>query len=46
MIKITAKKYLNKQLIATFELETDNPAKISEKLKILKNMGFQEISCK
>lgn len=46
MIKITAKKYLNKQLIATFELETDNPEEISNKLNMLKSVGFQEISCK
>jgi hypothetical protein len=45
MIKITAKKYINDQLVATFEYETENPAEISEKLNMLKSMGFQEISC-
>lgn len=46
MIKIVAKKYLNKQLIATFEYTTENPAEISNKLNMLKSMDFQEISCK
>lgn len=45
-MKIIAKKYLNKTLIATFEYVTENPEEISNKLNMLKSLGFQEISCK
>lgn len=45
MIKITAKKYQEEQVIATFEIETDNPEEISKTINMLKSMGFQEISC-
>lgn len=45
MIKITAKKYLEEKLIATYEIETENPEEISKAFNMLKSMGFQEISC-
>lgn len=45
MIRITGKKYQDEQVIATFEIKTDNPEEILKTINMLKSMGFQEISC-